>query len=355
MEGRQDPPLQRRGHVDKHIAATDEIHMRERRVGGQVLAREDAALADRFVDAVEVVFLLEEAVQPLGRELGLDALGIEPGAGPRQRAGIAEIGGEDLERTAQGLIVEELPERDGQRIGLLARGAPRHPQAQRHVRGLGLQDLGEDAGFQGLEQCRVPKEARHVDQEIPVQRLDLGTILLQPTGVGRERGLAVERHAAQDAPADRGVAVLAEIDPGDGPDRAEHAPEVVFALGRRRLDRARREVGVVADLGEPPCDALGRQHEVHRAAADGALRHAAMARRARLLGEGDPADRLDFQKPERPVRARAREHHADGLGLLRPGERAQEVIDRQVRTGRLSARGDLERALGDRHAGVGQG
>ena len=114
MEGRQHPLLQRRGHVDQDIAATDEIHMRERRIGGQVLASEDAAIADRFVDAVELVFLLEEAVQPLGRELGLDARGIAPGAGPLQRAGIAEIGGEDLERAAQGLIVEKLPERDGQ-------------------------------------------------------------------------------------------------------------------------------------------------------------------------------------------------------------------------------------------------
>ena len=53
MEGRQDPPLQRRGHVDQDIAATDQIHMRERRIGGDVLAREDAAIADRLVDTVE--------------------------------------------------------------------------------------------------------------------------------------------------------------------------------------------------------------------------------------------------------------------------------------------------------------
>ena len=174
MEGRQDPPLQRRGHVDQDVAAADQIHVRERRIGGEVLAREDADVADRLVDPVEVVFLLEEAVQPFGRELGLDALGIEPGAGPLQRAGIAEIGGEDLERAAHRLIVEQLPEHDGQRVGLLARGAPRYPQAQRRVRGLGLQDLGEDAGFQGLEQGRVAKEAGHVDEEVLVERLDLG-------------------------------------------------------------------------------------------------------------------------------------------------------------------------------------
>ncbi|OOO01505.1 MAG: hypothetical protein USCGTAYLOR_02280 [Chromatiales bacterium USCg_Taylor] len=132
----------------------------------------------------------------------------------------------------------------------------------------------------------------------------------------------MQRHAAHDAPTDGGVAVLAEIDFGGGPDRGEHALEVVLGLCRRRLDRAQREVGVGADLGKALCDPLGRQHEVHRAAADGALRHAAMPRRARLLGEGDPPHGLDLQEPERPVRARAREHDTDGLSLLGLGERA---------------------------------
>ncbi len=79
-----------------------------------------------------------------------------------------------------------------------------------------------------------------------------------------------------------------------------------------------------------------------------------MPRRARLLGEGDPPHRLDLQEPERPVRAGAREHDADGLSLLGLGERAQKVIDRQVGTSRVPARGDLQRALGERHAGVGR-
>ena len=68
-----------------------------------------------------------------------------------------------------------------------------------------------------------------------------------------------------------------------------------------------------------------------------------------VLGEGDAADRLDLAQPERAVGAGAGEDDADRARLLVLRQRAEEVVDRQVRAARLAARRELQEALRDRH------
>ena len=72
--------------------------MGKRRIGGHVLPREDAGVAERLVDPVDVVLPLEEAPQPRGRHLSLDRFRIDAGARLVQRGLIAQVGGEDLDR-----------------------------------------------------------------------------------------------------------------------------------------------------------------------------------------------------------------------------------------------------------------
>ena len=80
MERRQNALLQRRRQIDQHVAATDDIDMGKGRVQGQVLARKDAQIAQRFVDSVDMVLLLKKTPQALGTELGFDTVGINAGA-----------------------------------------------------------------------------------------------------------------------------------------------------------------------------------------------------------------------------------------------------------------------------------
>ena len=129
----------------------------------------------------------------------------------------------------------------------------------------------------------------------------------------------------------------------DAEDLLEAAPR--RSAGERLRRRRRGEVGVVADLGQPPGDLLGRQDEIDAAAVDGAARHAGVPGRLLVLGEGDAAHGLDLAQPQRAVGAGAGEDHADGAGLLVLGQRAEQVIDRQVRAAPSLARRDMQDAL----------
>ena len=97
VEDRDHFALQRRAEVDHHVAATDEIELREGRIFRHVLRGEYATVANGFTDAIPPVDSSEESSQPLRRHLGGNALGIQ--SDPRALDGhVAHIGGEDLNR-----------------------------------------------------------------------------------------------------------------------------------------------------------------------------------------------------------------------------------------------------------------
>lgn len=81
--------LQGGRHVDEDLAAGDQIDVRERRIGGDVLPGEDAHVTDRLGDAAAVLLLLEEAPQTRRRNLGFVAVGTDAAARLLQRAGLA--------------------------------------------------------------------------------------------------------------------------------------------------------------------------------------------------------------------------------------------------------------------------
>ena len=86
MERGQRLLLQARLEIDQQIAATDEVHARERRVGDEILPREDHHLAQRLVDAVAAFLLDEEPPQAFRRDILREALGVEAVAGLLQQA-----------------------------------------------------------------------------------------------------------------------------------------------------------------------------------------------------------------------------------------------------------------------------
>src|SRR5262245_55702264 len=96
MQQRQDMFLQGRLMVDQQVAATDQVHTRERRVGGDVLSSENTHFADRLADAVAAIRLREETAQTLRRDLRRDVLRVETGAGLFETL-LVGVSGENLD------------------------------------------------------------------------------------------------------------------------------------------------------------------------------------------------------------------------------------------------------------------
>ena len=157
-----------------------------------------------------------------------------------------------------------------------------------------LQDLGHDSFSELLEHLRIPEKAGHVDQEVPVERLDFGSVLAQELDVIRKRRLGVERHAARDSPADRGIPVVAEVEAGGVPHRGENVPELLLGVRFLLGHRIGRQIGVPADLRQALRDRIGGKDEISAAAIQSAARHPRVACRGFILHERDSANILDL-------------------------------------------------------------
>ncbi len=122
---------------------------------------------------------------------------------------IIQVGREDLQRKAPGGrdLCRSLHEEDGQRIGLLTRGAGGHPRAQRAIRGVVTQQHGHDLGLQLCPHLRVAEEARHPYQQLTEQEFHLLRVALQKADVVGEIGDLVQPSAPIDAATDRALLV----------------------------------------------------------------------------------------------------------------------------------------------------
>ena len=85
--------------VDEHVAAGDQVHLREWGVGDQVLTRKDDRFAELLGDLVAIVLPREETFQPFGGDICGNAIQVHAGAGGLQ-GGLVHIGGEHLNGVA---------------------------------------------------------------------------------------------------------------------------------------------------------------------------------------------------------------------------------------------------------------
>src|ERR1051325_2125257 len=95
VEDVEEPVLHFSLQVDQYIAADDQILTRERRVAQDIMIREEHTIANLVLDLVVLTFAKEEALQPLGRDIGFDGCGVESLAGLSDRA-LIQIGCKDL-------------------------------------------------------------------------------------------------------------------------------------------------------------------------------------------------------------------------------------------------------------------
>ena len=102
---------------------------------------------------------------------------------------------------------------------------------------------------------------------------------------------------------------------------------------------------MTAEPGELPRDPGGRQHEVHAARGDGAVRHPVVRGRVRILGEGDTAFGLDRLQSQGPVRSGPGQDDADGLRPLRLRQGVQEGVDRHVLAPGVGPGHELQQAV----------
>jgi hypothetical protein len=195
------------------------------------------------------------------------------------------------------------------------------------------------------------EESGGAEQQVAVQRAELGAGGLDLAQVVLAAGELVEHHPAVDPAIDRRRPVAAEVD-AEAAAQQEEQPGAGIVV--EPLLAPGGDVGMARQPDQLLGDLLGIEHEVGDAGVARGAQHAGVARGRRILDERDPVGFLDRLQPERPVVAAARQDHADRAVAEVGGERAQHVVDRPLAGlfGRQHL--DPQHAVPDRELGAGR-
>ena len=251
-----------------------EVQSREGRVLDQVVASEDAQVADRLVDLVAAVRPREESPQPLGRHVLGDRVEVGPGAGLVERA-LGDVRREHLE--GEGLdssaaassrqIAIEYASSPVAQPGTQTRTADFVPRSFRRAR--------QDVLAESLEHLRVAKEGGDGDQAVLVR--GPAPPPGGPRGAGRTRrcpSMFARAIRRSDPALDRRLLVGSEVGARVLPDDREHPAEPARpvraagaaserrAAGRARLPPPRRD-GVPAARARARSPAASRTRSTH--------------------------------------------------------------------------------------------
>ena len=146
-----------------------EIDAGKRRVLDQVVRREHHHLAYVLLHAVPARLLREKTSQAHRRNVGHDRLRINAGAAECNGVFI-DVGGEHLQAGRRRKLVGVLREQHRDRIGLLARRAAGHPDADLVAGGLAFEHGRYRDSLERLERLTVAEEVRNADQHVLQQR-----------------------------------------------------------------------------------------------------------------------------------------------------------------------------------------
>jgi hypothetical protein len=344
--------LRGRLQIDEHVATADEVHAREGRVLDHVVRGEHHHLADVGDDLVAARALQEVAREAVGRDVG-DRLFAVDGAGRELDRAAMDVRGEDLHGPVA-VLLGELGEQDGERVGLFAGGAARHPDAQRGITRPTLHQLGQHLVLEHLERLFVAEEARHADEQIAVENVELVAALAEAVDVLVDVVDTRQLEAPLDSPRDGARLVVREIDTELA---LEHVVDGFDALParrrRRRADRPGRGALGLAVLDEHVRHLLRPEHERGDAGVPGGLRHAVELRRLRVLHDDETAGLVDVADATRTVAAAAGQHDGDGALPAVLGERAKEDVDGERQLLLPIALAEEQPAAGDDHLLLG--
>src|SRR5450759_3933904 len=92
--------------------------------------------------------------------------------------------------------------------------------------------------FQGVEGLWIAEELGHVHQDVPVERFDLGGVLLQRTQVVLDGGDVLQEHTARYASDQCGLPVVRKVETGRVAHQRKDLREGLL-LGSQRRSRRR--------------------------------------------------------------------------------------------------------------------
>ena len=161
--------------------------------------------------------------------------------------------------------------------------------------GLPWRIRGEDYFLQALERFRIPEKARHADQQIPLEALNLIGIVLQPLAVLRQAVDIAQGEAPQDAALDHLLPVQRKVDAGGAVQNVQNTAELLF-VGRRQLSPVAcalrlqcKGAGQFDQFGD---NALRWQNEIHATGGHSGLRHSRQTSRWPRPGQTSRRRRL---------------------------------------------------------------
>jgi len=204
------PPLHFWLQVNQHVAATDQVQVRERGIGQEVLLRKHDSLLEAGDDAVVGVLRAEKPAQALSRHVGLDASGIA--SLPCELDGVlVDVGCKHLQVGRHVSLVDLLQKQNGERVCLFSCCTAWHPDPHRLGRAFSLDHLRKHLALEGLKRRRVSKEVCDRDQKILFEGLNLLLISPQQVKIRLQAGDRAELHPALQAPERRRPLVAREV------------------------------------------------------------------------------------------------------------------------------------------------
>src|SRR5262249_27296856 len=330
-----DTRLEVAAEIDQQVAAGDQVDPGERGIPDHAVRREDAHVADVFVDRVADIVAGEKALQPRFGDVFQQRPRITSGARHHQRV-IVDVGGEDLYFRRGPQRIEVLAHQDRDRIDLLAGGAAGHPYSHRVARALAFEDRRDHRLFEHLERAGIAEEIGDPDQQVAEQHRDFVGVVAQLGDVLREPGNLQHLHAVAHAPLEALLLVAAEVVTDvvvqDAIDRLVsiafffRVPPVAMVLLDQRLDLPE----IAGIIGKPRRHFLDRQDQIHHTRGARRIRHAGLQRAGTVgtLRQRKAAALLDRLDPQRAVTAAARQQDSDRGRAARFRKRTQKDVDR---------------------------
>ena len=241
--------------------------------------------------------------------------GIEAVASARHRVRV-DVAGEDLQFDVALRGVDLLAKKHGEGIGFFAGTATGDPDSQRSIQRVIAHKVGNNALGQKIENGRVPKEARDIDQQIPGELITFVGIAKQEVeilggGFDRRQG-----HPPLDAPLERPVLVKREVMNRLRAQECDNVrQQILQRLLRARFPRLGDKDAASFARDQRLGDLRGAEHEVHCAGCDGAAGHAVIVGFADVLRDDEAAFILDRFQAEAAVGAGSGKDHAARCAL----------------------------------------
>ena len=198
MEQAENPLLHIGIEVDQHVAATDQVELRERRIADHILFGEHHQIAHLLADAIGVLPMDEIAAEQIARDVGGNALRVNARPGERQGV-VIDVRRENVNVENFVLLLGVAQDQHRQRVGFFARRAAGRPDADRSFGTMRGDQRDDDRFLEGLPGLGLAEKAGDADQHVLEQRADLALALPEIFDVLLHIRDVIEPHPPLDA------------------------------------------------------------------------------------------------------------------------------------------------------------